>query len=127
MGLEPRHMGIAEQRQTRRRQLGAVNDVADGLARQSIHQIDIEVGDASGAHGLDGRLDLLERLDATDRLLHMRREILCPKLARVTPMRPSAEASSGVTRRGSSSMACSAISFMSNVALIRSAMAMSVS
>jgi len=73
-------MSIAEQgdarRRERRRELRAADHVADGLPRQAVHQIDIDVSDADHPRGIDRRLDLLERLNAADGLLHMGREIL---------------------------------------------------
>jgi hypothetical protein len=80
MRLEPRHMRIAEQGDARRRkrgrQFGAADHVADGLPRQAVHEIDIDGGDAGRPHRRNRRLDLLERLDAADRALHMGRKIL---------------------------------------------------
>ena len=73
-------MRVAEQgdalRRQRERLLGAAAHVVDALARQAVHQIEIEVGDARLAQRRDGARDLLVGLDAADRLLHVRREIL---------------------------------------------------
>src|ERR1700677_2607675 len=69
MRLEPGDMGITEQSEARgrerRRELGAADHVANGLARKPEHQVDIDVRDADGPERRDGLLNLLERLDAT--------------------------------------------------------------
>ena len=63
--LEPWHMGISEQsdagRLERRCNLGAADHVADGLARQAIHQVDVGVGDTGRPQGSNRLLHLLER------------------------------------------------------------------
>lgn len=74
--LEPRDVRISEQGEPRRLErcckLCAADCIADSLPGQTIHQVDVDVGDASGSQGCHRLLDLRERLEAADRLMHMR-------------------------------------------------------
>ena len=80
-------MRVSEQSQTLRPErcceFGATCDVAHGLGRQAIHQVDIEIDDTGVAQPTGGALDQFERLDASDRLLHMRRGVLDAKTGAV--------------------------------------------
>jgi hypothetical protein len=74
--LEPRDVSISEQGEPRGLErcgkLGAADHIADSLPGQTIHQVDADVGDTGGTQGCNRPFDLPERLEAADRLLHMR-------------------------------------------------------
>jgi hypothetical protein len=74
--LEPRDVSISEQGEPpgleRCGKLGAVDYVADSLPGQTIHQVDVDAGDTGGTQGCNRLFDLPERLEAADRVLHVR-------------------------------------------------------
>ena len=80
VGLHPRHMGIAEHGEPIGRErddpVDGRDDVGHGLARQAVHQVEVDLGDSGGAERVDGVRDRLERLHPVDGALDRRREVL---------------------------------------------------
>src|SRR4249920_3385107 len=80
MPLEPGHVRIAEQSQAlrpeRSGELRAARDIAHRLGRQPVHQVNIETIDTGLAQPVGGLLHEIERLDAADGSLYVRRSVL---------------------------------------------------
>jgi hypothetical protein len=78
--LHPRYVRVAEQRHARRLQAhGAIDHrrhLPLGLQRQSVHQIEVDLRETVPAQPADDALDHREWLQAVDRALHVRIEVL---------------------------------------------------
>jgi hypothetical protein len=80
MRLHPRHVRVAEQRHVRRFQARGPFDhrqyLGLGLQRQPVHQVEVDVLDTVPAQPPHDTRDHRERLQAVDRALHIRIEVL---------------------------------------------------
>ena len=78
--LEPRHMGIAEDRDAvglqLRRLLRGLRDAVHRLGGEAVHEVEVHRGEARLAQELVGGLDEAEGLQPVDLHLHRRGEIL---------------------------------------------------
>ena len=83
MRLEPWHMRVAKIYETlglqRCRESGAAPNIVDGLRRQTVHEVEVDPVNPRIAQLADRPLDDLEWLDAPNRLLDLRAEILEPR------------------------------------------------